>query len=60
VPGLTPWLYNVERLLQRWQEGRTVRAYCRDLAHFARWSKTVTPGEAITRLLAGSMGQANE
>ena len=61
--GLTPWPYDVERLIERWQEGRsphTVRAYGRDLAHFARWSEAAAPGEAITRLLTGSMGEANE
>ena len=62
-PGLTPWPHDVERLIERWQEGRsphTVRAYGRDLAHFARWSEAAAPGEAITRLLTGSMGEANE
>jgi integrase/recombinase XerC len=62
-PGLTPWPYDVERLIERWQEGRsphTVRAYGRDLAHFARWSKVAAPGEAISCLLTGSMGEANE
>ena len=62
-PGLTPWPYNMERLIERWQEGRsphTVRAYGRDLAHFARWSEAAALGEAITRLLTGSMGEANE
>ncbi|MFZ0853576.1 MAG: hypothetical protein WAO08_30820 [Hyphomicrobiaceae bacterium] len=37
-PGLMPWPSDVQRLIQRWQEGRsphTVRAYGRDLAHFA-------------------------
>jgi hypothetical protein len=61
--GLTPRPYDVERLIERWQEGRsphTVRAYGRDLAHFARWSEAAAPGEAITRLLTGSMGEANE
>src|SRR5215467_12089618 len=50
-------------LIERWQEGRsphTVRAYGRDLAHFAKWSDATTMGEAITNLLAGSMGEANE
>jgi site-specific recombinase XerC len=53
----------VERLIERWQEGRsphTVRAYGRDLVHFARWSEAAAPGEAITRFLTGSMGEANE
>jgi integrase/recombinase XerC len=53
----------VERLIGRWQEGRsphTVRAYGRDLGHFTRWSEAAGPGEAITRLLTGSMGEANE
>jgi integrase/recombinase XerC len=62
-PGLTPWRHDAEQLIQRWQEGRsphTVRAYCRDLAHFARWSAAAAPVEAITRLLTGSMGEANE
>jgi integrase/recombinase XerC len=62
-PGLTPRSYDVERLIERWQEGRsphTVRAYGRDVAHFARWSEAAAPGEAITRLLTGSMGEANE
>jgi integrase/recombinase XerC len=62
-PGLTPSPYDAERLIDRWQEGRsphTVRAYGRDLAHFARWSEAATPGEAITRVLAGGMGDANE
>jgi hypothetical protein len=57
--GLTPRPYDVERLIEHWQEGRsphTVRAYGRDLAHFARWSGAAAPGEAITRLLTGSMG----
>src|SRR5215470_18283651 len=61
--SLTPCLSNVERLIERWQQGcspHTVHAYCRDLAHFARWSEAATPGEAITRLLTGSMGEANE
>jgi integrase/recombinase XerC len=61
--GLMPWPYDVERLIERWQEGRsphTVRAYGRDLAHFARWSEAAVPGEAITRLLIGTMGEANE
>jgi integrase/recombinase XerC len=61
--GLTPWTHEVEGLIERWQEGRsphTVRAYGRDLAHFARWSKAAAPGEAITRLLTCSMGEANE
>src|SRR5262245_4055337 len=63
LTGILPWAYDVDRLIERWQEGRsphTVCAYGRDLAHFARWSKAVTPGEAITRLLAGTMGEANE
>jgi integrase/recombinase XerC len=50
-------------LIARWQEGRsphTVRAYGRDLAHFARWSEASTAGEAMTQLLAGTMGAANE
>jgi integrase/recombinase XerC len=54
---------DTETLIERWQEGRspnTVRAYGRDLAHFARWSETAGPGEAMTRLLAGTMGEANE
>ena len=61
--GLTPLPYDVERLIERWQEGRSphsVRACGRDLAHFARWSEAATPGEAITRLLTASMGEANE
>src|SRR5262245_27317281 len=60
---LMPQGYDVERLIQRWQEGRsphTVRAYGQDLAQFAHWSKAAAPGEAITRLLTGSMGEANE
>jgi integrase/recombinase XerC len=62
-PGLAPWAYDVERLIERWQEGRsphTVRAYGRDLGHFAGWSEAATPGEAINRLLTASMGEANE
>jgi integrase/recombinase XerC len=54
---------DAESLIERWNEGRsphTVRAYGRDLAHFARWSKAAAPGEAITCLLTGSMGEANE
>jgi integrase/recombinase XerC len=54
---------DAERLIERWKEGRsqhTVRAYGRDLAHFAGWSEAPAPGEAITRLLTGSMGEANE
>jgi Phage integrase, N-terminal SAM-like domain len=54
---------DAESLIERWQEGRsphTVRAYGRDLAHFAKWSDATTAGEAITNLLAGSMGEANE
>jgi site-specific recombinase XerD len=54
---------DAERLIKRWQEGRsphTVRAYGRDLAYFARWSKAAAPGEAITCLLIGTMGEANE
>src|SRR5262245_17681717 len=54
---------DAEVLIERWKEGRsphTVAAYGRDLAHFARWSEAATPGEAITRLLTGSMGEANE
>src|SRR5262249_14687893 len=50
-------------LIARWQEGRsphTVRAYGRDLAHFAKWSDATAAGEAMTSLLAGSMGEANE
>jgi len=50
-------------LIARWQEGRsphTFRAYGRDLAHFAQWSEASAAGEAIGRLLAGSMGEANE
>jgi integrase/recombinase XerC len=50
-------------LIARWQEGRsphTARAYGRDLAHFAHWAEAAAPGEAITRLLTGSMGEANE
>jgi integrase/recombinase XerC len=50
-------------LIARWQEGRspyTVRAYGRDLAYFARWSEASAAGEAISRLLTGSMGEANE
>jgi integrase/recombinase XerC len=61
--SLTPCLSNMERLIERWHEGRsphTVRAYGRDLAHFARWSAAAAPVEAITRLLTGSMGEANE
>jgi len=62
TPGLVPSPYDAERLIERWQEGRsphTVRAYGRDLAHFARWSEAAAP-DAITRLLTGSMGEANE
>jgi integrase/recombinase XerC len=62
-PGITPWPYDVQRLIERWQEGRsphTVRAYGRDLAHFVGWFEAATPGEAITRLLTASMGEANE
>ena len=62
-PSLTPWSYGVERLIERWKEGRsphTVRVHGRGLAHFARWSEAAAPGEAITRLLTGSMGEANE
>jgi integrase/recombinase XerC len=62
-PGLAPSPYDAERLIGRWQEGRsphTVRAYGRDLAHFTWWSEAATRGEAITRLLTGSMGEANE
>ena len=54
---------DAETLIERWQQGRsphTVAAYGADLAHFARWSEATTPGEAITRLLIGSMGEANE
>jgi integrase/recombinase XerC len=54
---------DAESLIERWQEGRsphTVRAYGRDLAHFAKWSDATTAGEAMTNLLAGSMGEANE
>jgi integrase/recombinase XerC len=54
---------DVETLIARWKEGRsphTVRAYGRDLAHFARWSCAAGPGEAIINLLSGSMGEANE
>src|SRR5262245_65665958 len=54
---------DAESLIERWKEGRsphTARAYGRDLAHFARWSGAAAPGEAITRLLTGSMGEANE
>ena len=60
---LAPRPLDAERLIERWQEGRsphTVRAYGRDLAHFAHWSEAAAPGEAITRLLTGSMGEANE
>ncbi|MFZ0853579.1 MAG: hypothetical protein WAO08_30835 [Hyphomicrobiaceae bacterium] len=42
--GLTPWTSDVQRLIQRRQEGRsphTVRAYGRDLAHVACWSDEV-------------------
>src|SRR5262252_6982941 len=63
TPGLVPSPYDAERLIERWQEGRsphTVRAYGRDLAHFARWSEAASPGGAISRLLIGSMGEANE
>src|SRR5262245_15582336 len=62
-PGLTPWPYDVGRLIERWQEGRsphTIRAYGRDIAHFARWFKAAAPDEAIARFLTGSMGEANE
>src|SRR5262245_51314222 len=54
---------DAENLIERWKEGRsphTVRAYGRDLAHFARWSEAAAPGDAITRLLTGTMGEANE
>jgi integrase/recombinase XerC len=54
---------DAESLIERWQEGRsphTVRAYGRDLAHFAKWSDATTAGEAMTKLLARSMGEANE
>ena len=59
--AITPWPHSVERLIERWQEGRsphTVRAYGRDLAHFARWSTAAAADEAIARLLTGSMGEA--
>jgi integrase/recombinase XerC len=54
---------NAESLIERWKEGRsphTVRAYGRDLAHFAGWSEAATAGVAITRLLSASIGEANE
>src|SRR5262249_12262249 len=54
---------DAESLIERWQEGRsphTVRAYGRDLAHYAKWSDATTAGEAMTNLLGGSMGEANE
>jgi integrase/recombinase XerC len=54
---------DAESLIERWQKGRsphTVRAYGRDLTHFAKWSDATTAGEAMTNLLAGSMGEANE
>ncbi|HET6928433.1 MAG TPA: site-specific integrase [Hyphomicrobiaceae bacterium] len=54
---------NAESLIERWKQGRsphTVRAYGRDLAHFAGWSEAATLGEAITRLLIATMGEANE
>ena len=63
LPSAPSRLLDAEALIERWKEGRsphTVRAYGRDLAHFARWSEAATPSEAITRLLTGSMGEANE
>src|SRR5262249_11493517 len=54
---------DAENLIERWKEGRSphpARAYGRDLAHFARWSEAAAPGDAITRLLTGTMGEANE
>lgn len=39
---------DAETLIERWQEGRsphTVRAYGRDLAHFARWSPPHLDGQ---------------
>ena len=61
--ALTERAPDAHRLIERWMEGRspnTVRAYGRDLAHFSTWRGTANVGEAITALIGGSMGEANE
>jgi hypothetical protein len=61
--GLTPWTYDVERLVERWREGRspqTLRAYTSDLQNFAAWMMVTTAGSAIHALLRMGQGEANE
>jgi hypothetical protein len=61
--GVTPCPYDVERLIQRWREGRspqTLRAYTGDLRYFATWMVTPSAGSAIDTLLRMGQGQANE
>jgi integrase/recombinase XerC len=61
--GLTPWPYDVERLIERWREGRspqTLRAYTSDLQNFAAWMMATTAGSAIDALLRMGQGEANE
>jgi integrase/recombinase XerC len=61
--GLAPWPYDVERLIERWREGRspqTLRAYTSDLQHFANSMMMPSPGSAIDALLRLEQGEANE
>jgi site-specific recombinase XerC len=61
--GLTPWTYDVERLVERWREGRspqTLRAYTSDLQNFAAWMMATNVGSAIDALLRMGQGEANE
>jgi integrase/recombinase XerC len=63
TPGLTPWPYDLERLIERWREGRspqTLRAYTSDLQYFARWMRAPSAGSAIEALLRTGQGDANE
>jgi integrase/recombinase XerC len=62
-PGLTPWPYDVERLIERWREGRspqTLRAYTSDLQNFATSMMMPSAGSAIDALLRMGQGEANE
>jgi hypothetical protein len=62
-PDLTLLPYDVERLIERWREGRspqTLRAYTSDLNHFARWMMVPSAGAGIDALLRMGQGEANE
>jgi integrase/recombinase XerC len=58
-----PWPYDVERLIERWREGRspqTLRAYTSDLQNFATSMMMPSAGSAIDALLRMGQGEANE